>query len=152
MQERASVPPRRHRCSFGVRGCQLSATGPFQSRSDFFTPAVPVTVTDVLLHDGLSSKQNGLIVTRYTVALDYEHRLKIHVTYLLGLEPSVVLATSLSHFLQHKPGIKQVQALADISRSALCCHSNETRANPLNSAQPEGTPYHSPKSHPGSVK
>jgi len=41
----------------------------------------------------------------------------------------------------------RVQALADISRSALCCHCNETRApivNPPNSAQLEGTPYHSP--------
>jgi len=40
---------------------------------------------------------------------------------------------------QIKPGIEQ--ALADISRSALCC--NETRApiaNPPNSAQLEGTP------------
>jgi len=43
----------------------------------------------------------------------------------------------------HKPGIERVQALADISRSALCCHSNETRApiaNPPNNAQREGTP------------
>jgi len=42
-----------------------------------------------------------------------------------------------------KLGIERVQALADISRSVLCCHSNETRApitNPLNSAQLEGTP------------
>jgi len=33
-----------------------------------------------------------------------------------------------------------------------CCHSNETRApiaNPLNSAQLEGTPYHFPNLHPG---
>jgi len=33
-----------------------------------------------------------------------------------------------------------------------CCHSNETRApiaNPPNSAQLKGTPYHSPKLHPG---
>jgi len=40
------------------------------------------------------------------------------------------------------PGIERVQALADISRSALCCHSNETRtpiANPPDSAQLEGT-------------
>jgi len=40
-------------------------------------------------------------------------------------------------------GIKRVQALADISRSALCCHSNETCAhiaNPPNSEQLEGTP------------
>jgi len=46
-----------------------------------------------------------------------------------------------------KPAIGRVQALADISRSALCCHSNETRApiaNTPNSAQLEGTPYHSP--------
>jgi len=45
-----------------------------------------------------------------------------------------------------KPTVERVQALADISRSALCCHSNETRAptaNPPNNAQSEGTPYHS---------
>jgi len=41
------------------------------------------------------------------------------------------------------PGTERVQALADISRSALCCHSNETRApiaNAPNSAQLEVTP------------
>jgi len=40
-------------------------------------------------------------------------------------------------------GIDRVQALAYISRSALRCHSNETRApiaNPPNSAELEGTP------------
>jgi len=40
-----------------------------------------------------------------------------------------------------------VQALADSSLSALCCHSNETRApiaNPPNSAQLEGTTTVSP--------
>jgi len=39
-----------------------------------------------------------------------------------------------------------------ISRSALCCHSNETRAPIANlpkSAQLEGNPYNSPKLHPG---
>ena len=44
---------------------------------------------------------------------------------------------------QDKPGIERVQALADISRSALCCHSSETRApiaNLPNSAQLDGTP------------
>ena len=47
------------------------------------------------------------------------------------------------HRCVKKPGIEGVHALADISRSALCCHSNETRApiaNPPNSAQLEGTP------------
>jgi len=42
-----------------------------------------------------------------------------------------------------EPGIEQVQALTDILHSALCCHSNETRAltaNPSNSAQLDGTP------------
>jgi len=42
-----------------------------------------------------------------------------------------------------KLGVERVQALADISRSALCCHSNETRApipNPSTIAQLEGTP------------
>jgi len=37
----------------------------------------------------------------------------------------------------NETGIERVQALADISLSALCCHSNETRspiANPGNSA------------------
>jgi len=45
-------------------------------------------------------------------------------------------------FRKRKPGIHRVQALADIWRSALCCHRNETRvpiANPPNSAQLEGT-------------
>ena len=49
-------------------------------------------------------------------------------------------------------GTQQVQALTDISRSVLCCHSNETRAliaNPRNSAQLEDTPYHSSKLHRG---
>ena len=51
-----------------------------------------------------------------------------------------------------KRDIERVQAPADISRTALCCHSNETRApiaNPPNSAQLGSTPYHSPKLHPG---
>jgi len=46
----------------------------------------------------------------------------------------------MAHF---PPGTEQVQALDDISCSALCCHSNETRApieNPPNRAQLEGTP------------
>jgi len=54
--------------------------------------------------------------------------------------------------LQNKPGIDRVQALADISRSPLCCRSNETRspiANPPDSAQLGGTPYHCAKLHPG---
>jgi len=45
----------------------------------------------------------------------------------------------------------RVQALTDISHSAPCCHKIETRAliaNPPNSAQLEGTPYHSPNLHP----
>jgi len=64
---------------------------------------------------------------------------------------------------QPQPCIERVQALADTSCLALytfavykltcvvCCHSNETRApiaNPPNSAQLEGTPYHLLKLHP----
>jgi len=44
-----------------------------------------------------------------------------------------------------------IEAFADISRSALCCDSDETRAlivNPPNSVQLRGTSYHSPKLHP----
>jgi len=52
-----------------------------------------------------------------------------------------------------EPGIHGVglKAIADISRSALCCHSNESRApiaNPSHSAQLEGTLYHFAKLHP----
>jgi len=50
-----------------------------------------------------------------------------------------------------------MHALTDILHLALyafavCCHSKETHApiaNPPHSAQQEGTPYHSPKLHPG---
>jgi len=51
------------------------------------------------------------------------------------------------HFHKCKPGIEREQALAGISCSALCCHSNETRApiaNLPNSVHLEGTPYHYP--------
>ena len=49
-------------------------------------------------------------------------------------------------------GIERVEAFADISRSALCCHSNEIRAqiaNPPNVAQLEGSLYHAAKLHSG---
>jgi len=49
------------------------------------------------------------------------------------------------------PSIERVQALATISRSVLCCHSNETRAlisNSPNSAQLGGAHYNSPKLYP----
>jgi len=53
---------------------------------------------------------------------------------------------------QLPPGIERVQALADISRSALCYHSNETQApiaNSPNSAQLEGHPLPFPNLSPG---
>ena len=59
----------------------------------------------------------------------------------------------LGYMTNSKLGTEHTQAFTDISCSAQCCHNNETRApiaNPPNSAQPEGTPYHSPKLHPGS--
>jgi len=49
-------------------------------------------------------------------------------------------------------GHNQTQAHSDILRSALYCQSNKTCAsiaNLPNSAQLQGTPYHSPKLHPG---
>jgi len=52
--------------------------------------------------------------------------------------------------LNIKPALQWVEALADILRSDLCCHSNENRApiaNLPNNAQLESTPYHSPKQH-----
>jgi len=50
-----------------------------------------------------------------------------------------------------KLGTERVQVLAEISRSAVCYHSNEIRApiaNPLNNAQ-LGAPLPLPKLHPG---
>jgi len=50
------------------------------------------------------------------------------------------------------PRIVRVQALADVSRSALYWRSNETCApiaNPPKNAQLEGTPYHSSNLHAG---
>jgi len=67
--------------------------------------------------------------------------LSYHMTSLPSSRPVHIAAT------ERKSGIERVQALADISRSAVCCHSNVTRApiaNLPNSAQLEGTPYHSP--------
>jgi len=49
----------------------------------------------------------------------------------------------------NKPGVERVQALTDVSRSALCCHSNETRVLIVNQCTTRGNPYHSPKLHPG---
>jgi len=50
-------------------------------------------------------------------------------------------------------GIEREQAIADISRSALCCHSNKTHAlitNLPNSAHTtRWQAYHSPKLHAG---
>ena len=68
--------------------------------------------------------------------------------------PRVTLSRqrSASEGLLRNQAHERVQALADISLSALCCRSNETRAliaNPPNRAQLGGTPYHSPKLHPG---
>jgi len=60
--------------------------------------------------------------------------------------------TNMWLLINKQSGTERVQALADISCLAICCRSNETRAltaNPPNSAQPEGTPYHYPKLHPG---
>jgi len=55
-----------------------------------------------------------------------------------------------------KPGIERGRALADISHSALCCHSNETRAsiaNPPNSAQLGAPlPFPNPQVTSGSVQ
>ena len=53
------------------------------------------------------------------------------------------------HRTETRRGLERIQALADISRSALCCRSNETCApiaKPPNGAQLEGAPtYHTPK-------
>jgi len=65
-------------------------------------------------------------------------------TFLPSSWPSYTRSLrSVQLLIQVKPGIQRVQALADISRSALRCYSNETRApitNPPNSAQLECTP------------
>jgi len=62
-------------------------------------------------------------------------RLRCHASYTAVVDHSIdqLLPTD----LVAEQRVERVQALADISRSVLCCHSNETRAriaNPLNSA------------------
>jgi len=64
---------------------------------------------------------------------------------------SRTVTTCSNRRMYFKQPYRSSRTLDDISRSALCscCHSNETRAsiaNPLNTAQLEGTP----KLHPGS--
>jgi len=58
----------------------------------------------------------------------------------------------LARYNEIKPAIERVQALADISRLALCCHSNETRGpiwNPPNSAQLEALLQFPKLTYPG---
>ena len=62
---------------------------------------------------------------------------------------SITVGRIYVHSTAMRPKINSTRhrASADISHSALCCHSNETRAsvaNSPNSAQLEGTPYHCP--------
>jgi len=55
----------------------------------------------------------------------------------------MLLLLLLANTISKEPGIQRVQALADISCLALCCHSNKTRAslaNTPNTAQLGGTP------------
>jgi len=71
----------------------------------------------------------------------------------VGPEPIWSNVRKVASWIKAKTGIQRVQALADISHSAIWCHSNETRApiaNPPNSAQLEGIYYHSPNIHLGS--
>ena len=68
----------------------------------------------------------------------------IYFTIKTALAWNTVYSIKRTDWQAHKSDIKRVQALADISRSALRRHSNETRApiaNPPNSTQLEGTPY-----------
>jgi len=67
--------------------------------------------------------------------------------FITNFTDNIAVQTLESTFSQSswhfEPGINRVQALADISHSAMCCHSNETRApiaDPPNSAQLGGTP------------
>jgi len=69
------------------------------------------------------------------------HCRDVMITYVVILTASII-SSDLTIYMT-KPGVERVQTLADISRSALCCHTNETHApiaNPPNSAQLEGIP------------
>jgi len=71
--------------------------------------------------------------------------LTICLAVLIQLRLVTDICMNILQYMQ--PGIERIQALADVSRSALCCHKNETRAltaNPPNSADLEGTPHHFP--------
>ena len=71
----------------------------------------------------------------------------INLNFAADVSSFIVIEASIRQLHKAKLGIEQVEALADISRSAMCCHSTETRApiaNSPNSAQLEGTPNYSP--------
>jgi len=82
-------------------------------------------------------------------AISHIKKTKLYFGSKFFEDKTLILIIALD-YSSSKRGIQRVQALTDISRSALCCHSNITRApiaNPPNSAQLDNT-YHSPMLHP----
>ena len=93
-------------------------------------------------------------IRRYKNKRNLPQRFKIYPHNFLIIQ-RCIKAKSATHLQLGEPVIQRVQALADILCSALCYHSNETRApiaNPPNSVQLEDTPYHSPNLHQGPCK
>jgi len=93
--------------------------------------------------DGQGTKRRG------NIAENYNRLSRVHERYRQTTDRQTDRQTDgRQHIfeLPIQPGTERVQAFADISRSAVCCHSNKTRApiaNPPISAQLEGTAYHS---------
>ena len=107
--------------------------------ADRFSVEFNVYYGDLRLHmkpcpQALSERLVQVVPTERQLMMDHTRRFSL---------PRIETAT-LHLPTPFEPGIEGVQALADISRAALCCcRSNETRspiANPPNSAQLEDTP------------
>jgi len=131
-------------CDEQYNGWQAFCEPETRAISDFISSLTSQSDDDDDDDDGESV--GGLLV--YVSLHSYGQHLLTPWGYTRQLPPDyvdLVRAYLLDTAILAEPGIERVQALADISRSALGCH--ETRAPiayPPNTAQLEDTPYHSP--------
>ena len=81
-----------------------------------------------------------------------KHCVASQPTHSRSFQRRVLAANQATRLTITKPGIQRVQALADISRSALCCHSNETHALQIRTMVHQTAPPTIPQVTSGSVQ
>jgi len=104
-------------------------------------------------HRASTSMYSLTFRARVTTPPQYGQNGTAHAAGASMLSPArEVFAGMRSVRVRHVCGVRWVWRITAGSVFPQCCHSNATRApiaNPPNSAQLEGSPYHSPKLHPG---